>query len=118
MQDLTPAFEKIFIGSVLNQRVLETVVGVRRQALDQQNVGFGEPFQSGLQGCAFHPGDIAQEAIGEAASDHRADLRHLTRRAEPVEPRHQRLLQSRRDGLDAAASLAALQKEPRHFLDE
>jgi hypothetical protein len=58
------------------------------------------------------PATFVQEAIGEAASDHGADLCHLTRWAEPVEPRHQRLLQRRRDRLDAAASLAALQKEP------
>ena len=59
----------------------------------------------------------AKEPIGEAASDHRADLRHLARGAEPVEPRRQRLLQRRRDRLDAAL-LAALQQEPRHLLDE
>jgi hypothetical protein len=44
-------------------------------------------------------------------------LRHLTRWAEPVKPRHQRLLQRRRDGLNATL-LAALQKKPRHLLDE
>ena len=63
------------------------------------------------------PATSRSSAVREAAPDHRADLRHLARRAEPVEPRHQRLLQRRRDRLDAAL-LAALQQKPRHFLDE
>ena len=64
------------------------------------------------------PATSRRRRVGEAAADHRADLRHLARRAEPVEPRHQRLLQRRRNRLDAAALLAALQQQPRHFLDE
>jgi hypothetical protein len=44
-------------------------------------------------------------------------LGHLARWAEPVEPRHQRLLQRWWDSLNAAL-LAALQWQPRHFLDE
>ena len=31
----------------------------------------------------------AKEREGEAAPDHGADLRHLARRPEPVEPRHE-----------------------------
>ena len=72
----------------------------RWQALDQQNVGFGEPLQRGFQWRIIHADERAQKAVGKAASDHRADLRHLARRPEPVEPRHERLLQRRRDRLD------------------
>ena len=68
-------------------------------------------------GASSMPATSRSRLVGEAAADHRADLRHLARRAEPVEPRHQRLLQRRRDGLDAAL-LAALQQKPRHLLDE
>jgi hypothetical protein len=76
-------------------------------------------YQRRLQRCIIHqPSHVAQEAIREAAANHRADLRHLARRAEPVEPRHQRLLKGRRDGVDAALLAAALQEESRHFLDE
>ena len=107
MQHLAPALEQILVSRVLNQRVFETIIGFRRQALDQQYVGLGKPFQSGLQRRVLHPCHRAQKPVGEAASDHRADLRHLARGAEPVEPRRQRLLQRRRDRLDAAL-LAAL----------
>ena len=41
------------------------------------------------------------------APDHRPNLGHFARRTEPVEPRHQPLLQRRRNGLNAAR-LAAL----------
>ena len=54
-------------------------------------------------------GDVAQQRIGEIASKNRADLRHLTRRPEPIEARGERLLQGWRDGLNAAL-LAALQE--------
>src|SRR5215469_14036486 len=93
MQDLPPALEKIFIGRILNKRVLEAIVGVRREALDEQNIGFRELFQRSVQRCVFHTYERAEKAIGEASSNHRADLRYLSGRAKSVEPRHQRLLQ-------------------------
>jgi hypothetical protein len=77
-----------------------------------------ELFQRRLQGSLFDSGHVAKKTVGEAAADHRADLRHLARRTEPVEPGHQRLLQGRRDSLDATTPLAALQQKPRHLLDE
>ena len=62
-------------------------------------------------------GDVARSsAIGEFAPEHRADLRDLSRVAEPVEPRGERLLQRRRDR--CAPPSPALQQEPRHLLDE
>ena len=66
---------KIFVGSILNERVLEAIVGVRREVMDALNIGFRELFQRGLQRCAFHPGERAEKAIGEATDNHRADLR-------------------------------------------
>ena len=72
--------------------MLEPVVGLRRQALDQHDVGFGEPFQCGAQGGVIHAGNVAQQRIGKAAADHGGNLRHLARGAEAVETRHQGLL--------------------------
>ena len=88
------------------------------QTLHQQNVGFREPFQGGLQRCLFHSRDRPQQRIGKAAPDHRADLGHLAGRPEPVEPGRQRLLQRRRNRLDATPDFAAFQEKPRHLLDE
>ena len=45
MQDLAPALEQILISRIQNERVLEPIVGVGRQALNQQDVGLGEPLK-------------------------------------------------------------------------
>ena len=45
MQRLPAALEQAVVGRVLDQRVLEAIVGLRRRALDEQEVGFGEPIQ-------------------------------------------------------------------------
>ena len=62
MQDLAPALQQIFVSGVLNERVLEAIIALRRQALDQHDVGFGEFLQRRLQGWVFHAGDIAKRA--------------------------------------------------------
>ena len=90
---------------------------VRRQALDQQDVGVAEFLQRGLQWRILHAGNGAQKAKGKSAAYHRANVRHVARRTEPVETRHQRLLQRRRNRVHTAL-LATLQQKPRHFLDE
>src|SRR5215472_2171627 len=87
MQHLPSALEKIFVGRILNKRVLEAIVAVRRDALDEQNIGFRELFQRGLQRCVSYPGERAEKAIGEATTNHRADLCYLSGRAKSVEPR-------------------------------
>jgi hypothetical protein len=81
MQQLPPTLEKIFVGRILNERVLEAILGVRREALDEQNVGFRELFQRGLQRCVGQSGERTEKAIGEATSNHRADGRQLSGRA-------------------------------------
>ena len=58
-----------------------------------------------------------EQREGEIAPQHRAELRDLPRRPEPVEARGERLLQGRRDRLRAAFD-AALQQEAGDLLDE
>jgi hypothetical protein len=70
-----------------------------------------------LQWRIVHSSHGAKQRIGEIASDHSADLCYLAHRPKSVEPRHQGLLERRRDGLDVAL-LAALQQEPGYLLDE
>ena len=45
VQRLAAALEQAVVGRVLDQRVLEAIVGLRRRALDKQEVGVGEPIQ-------------------------------------------------------------------------
>src|SRR5262249_6336394 len=87
MQHLPPALKEIFVGRILNERMLEAIVAVWREALDEQNIGFRELFQRGLQRCVGHTGERAEKTIGEATSNPRADLRYLSGRAKAVEPR-------------------------------
>ena len=117
MQRLPAALEQAIVGGVLDQRVLEAIVGSRRRALDKQEVGFGEPLQRRLQRRLVQFGDVTQQRVGEVASKNSPDLRHLARRAKPIEARGERLLQGRRDRLNAAL-LTALEKQARHLLDE
>jgi hypothetical protein len=81
--------KKVFVRCILNKGVLETIVGVTREALDEQNVGFRELFQRGLQRCVCHPRERAEKAIGEPTSNHRADLCYLSGWAKSVEPCHE-----------------------------
>ena len=97
--------------------MLEAVGRLRSIALDEQNVGLGEPLQRRLQRAFVEAGHGLEQRIRESAAQHRADLRGLTRGAEPIEPRGERLLQGRRDRLRAAL-FAALQQEARNLLDE
>ena len=117
VQRLAAALEQAVVGRILDQRVLEAVVRLRSIALDEQNVGLGEPLQRRLQRAFVEAGHGLEQRIRESAAEHCADLRDLTRGAEPVEPCGERLLQGRRDRLRAAL-FAALQQEARNLLDE
>ena len=52
MQRLATALEQALVGRILDQRVLETVGGGRRGAVDEQEVGFREAVERGLQAQA------------------------------------------------------------------
>src|SRR5271166_6741100 len=45
VQRLAAALEQTAVGRVLDQRVLEAIFGLRRSALDKQQVGVGKPIQ-------------------------------------------------------------------------
>src|SRR6516164_374894 len=100
MERLPSALEQAVVGRVLDQRVLEAIVGLRRRALDKQKVGFGEPLQRRLQRQLVKFGDATQQLVREVASKNRPDLRYFSRGAEPIESRSERLLQGRRDRLN------------------
>ena len=80
MQRLAAALEQAVVGRVLDQRVLEAIVGLRWSALDKQQVGVGKPIQRCLKRRLIDLGNVAQQRIDEIASKNRADLRDLTRR--------------------------------------
>src|SRR6516225_10724005 len=101
VKGLPAAPEQAVVSRVLNQRVLETIVGLRRRALHKQEVGFGKPIQRRLQRWLVELANVAQQRIGKRASKNGPDLRDLAGRAEPIKARGKRLLQGWRDGLNA-----------------
>ena len=117
VQRLAAALQQAVVGGVLDQRMLEAIVRVRRDAFDEQQLCVGESVERGAQRRLLQPRHRLQQRMREAAPEHGADLRDLARRAEPVEPGGERLLQRRRDRLHASL-LAAFEQQSRHFLDE
>jgi hypothetical protein len=110
--------------------MLERIDGFGRgPAAENQLSGFelGEP---GIELRIVLVRDRTQQHVGEFAADDRAHLRDLLCRPEPVEPRHQRILERRRDRqarqaaghpVAAAGALfedAHLQHRARQLLDE
>jgi hypothetical protein len=53
--------------------------------------------ERGLESWVVDLADSAEQCIGEISPQHRAELRNLSRFAQPVEPRGERLLKRRRD---------------------
>jgi hypothetical protein len=49
VQRLAAALQQAVVGGVLDQRVLEAIVRVRRDAFDEQQLGVGEPVERGAQ---------------------------------------------------------------------
>ena len=66
--------------AVLDQRVFEAIISLRRSALDKQQVGFGKPLQRGLKSGFVQARHITQQRIDEITSENRANLCDLTRR--------------------------------------
>ena len=90
MQGLARAAQQ-GVGGVLDQRVLEQILGRRRRAALEDEARFDEAAESLLQFGLGEVGGRHQQLIGKIAPDGGADLRHiLGRRAEPVEaPQHE-----------------------------
>ena len=74
---------------------------MRRGAVSKQQTRRNEPVEIGVQFFLWLTHERGQQHVGECPADRCANLRHVLRRPEPVEPRHQRSLQAcrhRRNG--------------------
>ena len=117
VQRLPAALEQAVVGRVLDQRVLEAIVGLRWRALDKQEVGVGKPIQRRLQRCFIQFGDIAQQP-------HRRNRVQEPRRSAPphapalADRGAQQGTAARSAGWPEPALLAALKKQARHLLNE
>ena len=97
MELLASAAQQGAVGGILHQRVLEGVLGIRRRPAPEDQLGALQLLQRIIQLLLRHSGDGADQLVGELPPERRADLRHLARRRQAIEPRQQRGLERRRD---------------------
>ena len=102
MELLARALEQRLVRRLLHQRVLERVRRLRRLAALEDDLRVDQAREPLAEARVVHPGDGGQQRVAELPPEHRRPLRHLLRRREPIEPRHQRVGEGRRDRLHAA----------------
>ena len=85
------------VGYVLHQRMLEQVVRTWRGAVSKQQTRRNEPVEIGVEFFLWLSHQRGQQHVGKCPADRCANLRHVLRRPEPIEPRHQRSMQACRN---------------------
>ena len=85
VQVAPPALEQRLIRRILDQGVLELVGRLGRDAARIDEFRVCELRQRGLQFRFAHSCDRVQQFVGELTSNHRRELRDLSRRSEPVQ---------------------------------
>src|SRR5208282_4707785 len=102
--------------------MLERVMRARRTPALEDQLGINKLPQRPTQLALRTRGYGSQQLVGEFSADYRGCLRHLFRAREPVEPRHQRVLQTRGNGERITsgffAQQSALEQALGQFLDE
>jgi hypothetical protein len=113
MQFLAAAFEQRFIGGVAYQRVLELIRRLRRDAAHIEQFGVGQSAQRALQ-VAFHDRmDRVEYFIGKLTANYRPNLYDLLGRPEPIQARHQRIVQCGRNLASGDLGVAAFEHRAR-----
>ena len=97
MKLLAPASQEAAVGRVLDEGVLEHIGGFRRLAVGVDQIRRGQLRERGIERARRHRRDRGKQTIREFAPDGGADLRDLLDRREPVETRHQRVVQGHRN---------------------
>src|SRR6516225_4373583 len=70
VQHLAAALQQALVSCVLDQCMLETVVGLRRDAVDKQDVRLREPLERRLQSRLAHVRHRLKQHVREATSKH------------------------------------------------
>src|SRR5215831_3424256 len=77
VQFLSPDTQQRAVGSVLHQRVLEQVEGLRRNPPTEQQPSLGETVKPSPQSSSGPPRHMFDQVVAELAAEHRADLPNL-----------------------------------------
>src|SRR4051794_16076992 len=97
MQLLPITAQKRAVGGILNQSVLEEVSRMGRRALSEQQAGGSETVKARPNSPLPLAYKKTQQRKKNLPPNRAPDLRALLGRAEPVEPRHKRRVQARRN---------------------
>ena len=95
MQFLATLPQQALISGVTHQRVLEDVGGRRRNTAAKDKLGRDQTIQRCLKIGLRQRNDGRKQLVIELAANAGADLGHLLHRGEPIEARHQRVVQRR-----------------------
>ena len=118
VQILAPTLEQRLVGRIADQGVLELVGSLRRDPTHIEELRIRQAAQRALEIRLANRGDRVEQCVGKIAANHGADLRNLLGRPQPVQPRHQRIVQGRRDLAPCEPRTAALEHRARQLLDE
>ena len=77
MQLLATAPHKACIGSLLHERVLEQIRGIRRRSTLKNQLDTNELRECGLKIPFRESGHGSDQAVGELSTDRCTDLRHV-----------------------------------------
>ncbi len=97
VQLLSASLEQAFVGGVAHQGVLEDVGSGRREASPENELCCNQAIKRCGEFRLWHRHDRRKQLVIELAANTGSDLRDLLHRSETVEPRHQRIVQRRRD---------------------
>ena len=104
VQLLSAALQQRVISRVLHQRVLERVDRIRRRATTEGQSRRAQLRQGVIELGLRHRRDRGDQLVAEFAANRRPDLGDLLHRHEPIQPRHQRVPQRRRNGDGASGA--------------
>src|SRR5947209_5946283 len=112
MEFLAPALQQCLVGCVADQRMLELVNGVWRDAAHVEQFSVGELAECGSELRFRNWMYCVQQRIGKIVTEYSTNLDYFLSRPESVQPRHQRIMQSDRDPASGWLRVATLEHRP------
>ena len=97
MQLLPAPLEQAFVGGIAHQGVLEDIGSGRREAPPENKLCRYQAVKRRGELHLWHRHDRSKQLVIELAANTGSDLGHLLDRSKTVKPRHQRIVQRRRD---------------------
>ena len=97
VKEAAPAFQQRLICGIANEGVLKDIVRVRCHPAPINHFRFHQLGETLIEHRFVHKRHRPDQFVGELSPEGRADLRNFARAGKPIEPRRQRILQSRRN---------------------